>query len=51
MKAYPEQEDMVKGLLEEYLREIDYQDREPPADVKAIMKVLAPQVRQFGDST
>jgi hypothetical protein len=44
MEAYPEQGRAVKDLLTQYLADMDYQDQEPPADVRAIVAILFPPV-------
>lgn len=44
--AYPDLSRPTIDLLTGYLASVDYQDEEPPADVRAIMAMILPPVRR-----
>lgn len=44
--AYPDLSRPTVDLLTSYLAEVDYQDAEPPADVRAIMAMILPPVQR-----
>jgi len=48
VEAYPEFSRPTIDLLTAYLKEVDYADDAPPADVRAIMDVILPRVATTG---
>lgn len=46
VEAYPDLSRPTVDLLTSYLASVDYQDEEPPADVRAIMVMILPPVHR-----